>query len=283
LQSQSGCQVEIIPVKRSDGCVDLNALSASLDKDSSASIPTLIALMWCNNEIPARNPIEEIATLCAKHKAFFHCDAVQGIVRENINTGQLSALGLSSMVFAPHKIYGPKGIGVLVIPERSPMLRLDAPLQGGEQEKGLRPGTLNTLAIIGAGVAVSVHENRRPELLTHLQSCDDTFIDAMTANTPGFSLTIPRAKSCPGIVNFHVDRVDAQSLIHEISEVVCANRGASCSGAGGEKIRHVPTALGLPVEIAANVIRVSFGFGNSLEDARRAADFFIQAIKKMRK
>ncbi|MEY4631857.1 MAG: hypothetical protein RIQ81_1977 [Pseudomonadota bacterium] len=270
LRGQPGCEVEVIPVESKTGCIDLAALESSLASNQE-NLPTLVAIMWCNNEIPARNPVEEIARLCTHHRAFFHCDSVQGIVREAVDVTTLARAGLSSMIFAPHKIYGPKGIGVLVIPEREPMLRIDAPFQGGEQEKRLRPGTLNTLAIVGTGVAVDLHARRRNELVEHLRQCDEAFIYAMRTSTRGFHLTVSETTSCPGIVNFYIDGVDAESLVHTLASDVCVNRGASCSGAGGEKARHVPTALGLPVEIAANVIRVSFGFGNSLEDARVAA------------
>jgi cysteine desulfurase len=157
------------------------------------------------------------------------------------------------------------------------MLRLEAPFQGGEQERRLRPGTLNTLAIVGTAAAMDLHERRRGELLEHLRACDDAFINVMKTKVPGFNLTIPQSQKCPGIVNFYIHNVDAQSLVHDVSEKVCANRGASCSGAGGEKVRHVPAALGLPVEIAANVIRVSFGFVSSVEDAKIAAEIFAAA------
>lgn len=279
LKDSGYCEVETIPVGQSDGLIDLKFLEQRLADNVEKKI-TLVAVMWSNNEVPARNPVEEIAALCQRHGALWHCDAVQGIVREKVD---VQKLGASSIVFAPHKIYGPKGIGVFVVPERNPMLRLDAPFQGGEQERKMRPGTVNTLAIVGTAAAVKLHETRRDELLAHLRACDEAFVETMTREAPGFHLTIPRSARCPGIVNFHVDGVDAQSLVHAISGEVCANRGASCSGAGGEKVRHVPKALGLPLEVAANVIRVSFGFENSLDDARRAAEIFAKEIRTTRK
>ena len=276
LQDSGFCTVETLPVHKADGLINLEVLEARLT-DNPHKKPTLVAVMWCNNEVPARNPIEQISALCAKYGAFWHCDAVQGLVREKVD---VQALGASSVVFAPHKIYGPKGIGIFVIPEKSPMLRLEAPFQGGEQERRLRPGTLNTLAIVGTASAMDLHERRRGQLIDHLKACDDAFITTMSAQIPGFNLTIPRSLKCPGIVNFYIQNVDAQSLLLALSDTVCANRGASCSGAGGEKVRHVPAALGLPVEIAANVIRVSFGFVSSVEDATIAAQLFAAAAKR---
>lgn len=275
--ASSGCQVEQLSIKRHDGTLDINYLADVLARNPQR-LPTLIVVMACNNEIPAKNDLESIAALCREHGAFWHCDAVQGFVR---NALDVRTLGASSVVIAPHKFYGPKGIGILIIPERSPMLRLDPPIKGGDQERKLRPGTLNTLAIAGAAAAVTLHEKRRNQLVQHLRACDESFATTMSQLVPGFCLTVPMSSTCPGIINFYINGVDAESLIHNVSTDVCANRGASCSGAGGEKARHVPTALGLPVEIAANVIRVSFGFANTLNDAVVAAEIFANAAKKL--
>lgn len=277
-ENWSRCQVEQLRLDPTTGALDLNHLAGRL-ADNPDNLPTLVAIMATNNEIPATNDLEAIATLCGDHRAFWHCDAVQGYVRKAFD---VQTLGASSLVIAPHKFYGPKGIGILVIPERSPMLRLDGPIKGGDQERKLRPGTLNTLAIAGAAAAVKLHETRRAELNRHMLDCDAAFVSAMRAALSDFALTVPFTETCPGIINFHIDGVDAESLIHMVSTEVCANRGASCSGAGGEKARHVPTALGLPVEIAANVIRVSFGFANSGDDVTMAAEIFVAAARKIR-
>jgi len=271
--------VEVVTLKvLPNATVDLEFLETELKK--SGSTPTLVAIMYCNNEVPARNPVESISALCSRFGAYFLCDAVQGVVREKID---IEKLGASALVWTPHKIYGPKGVGVLLIDQNNErMLRLVAPYRGGEQERGMRPGTLNTLGIMGAGLAARHHDERRTELVQLLRDSEQMFVDRMMKADIGFQLTVPLSKGCPGIVNFHMENVDAPSFLQGAGQV-CVNRGASCTGAGGEKLSHVPKALGLPVEIAANVIRASFGFAADLATVARGTDLLIDNARRIRK
>ena len=82
-------------------------------------------------------------------------------------------------------------------------------------------------------------------------------------------------------MNFWLKNVEVQSFLAAAGPV-CVNRGASCTGAGGEKVSHVPGAMGLPVEIASNVVRASFGFAASIADVERAAQLLIETTKKVR-
>ena len=189
-------------------------------------------------------------------------------------------LGAASMVWTPHKIYGPKGVGVLIMDDVRP-LRIDPIYRGGEQEKKLRPGTLNTLGICMSAVTLREHTKQRSELVAHLKKSEEVFIDAFTKADVGFNLTVPFSPSCPGIVNFWLKNVEVQSFLAAAGPV-CVNRGASCTGAGGEKVSHVPGAMGLPVEIASNVVRASFGFAASIADVERAAQLLIETTKKVR-
>jgi cysteine desulfurase len=270
--------VEIVKLKvLPNATIDLEFLESELKKSNGK--PTLVAAMYCNNEVPARNPVESIGQLCEKYGAHFLCDAVQGVVREKID---IDKLGASAVVWTPHKIYGPKGVGVLLINQCENLLRLNAPYRGGEQEKGMRPGTLNTLGILGAGLAAQLHDERRADLVDHLRKSEQIFVDMMSAADIGFKLTVPLSKGCPGIVNFYMENVDAPSFLQDAGPV-CVNRGASCTGAGGEKLSHVPKSLGLPVEIAANVIRASFGFAASLDDVRTGTSLLIETARRVRR
>lgn len=265
-----------IPVDQ-NGVAKLDVLESYL-KDNPRKFPTLVCLMQTNNEVPARNNIEAIASLCKAHRAYFHCDTVQTYVREALN---MAGGNYGSVVLSPHKFYGPKGIGILVMSDSALRPPVVPPYTGGEQEFGLRPGTLNTMVIGATAVAVSQHEQQRPELIKHLAACDEAFCNAMTERCPAFHLTVPRNASVPGIINFYIDNYDAPTLLQKL-ERVCINRGASCTGAGGEKYSHVPKALGLPIEIQANVLRASFGWGCSVEDVISAAEE-ISAVVATRK
>jgi cysteine desulfurase len=271
LTEVNGVSVAEVPVG-SDGTVDLEDLKRQLS--SAPHTPTLVCLMHINNEVPARHPIEAISTLCKRHNAFFHCDGVQGFVRESIDFAQQT---FGSYVISSHKIYGPKGCGVLVIGDNPLATRLAPAYRGGSQERGLRPGTVNTLAIVGAAKAIEEHSMQRIVRVQHMTRCANIFVEEMTQRSKDFRLTTPLVKNAPGIVSFYIDGIDAPTILAATPDL-CINRGSSCIGAGGERFSHVPKALGLPIEVQANVLRASFGEIISQEDSRQAAVILAQRI-----
>lgn len=267
--------VSTLPINRSTAVIDPDDLENLLKK--SSSIPTLVVLMHCNNEVPARHPVEVVAKICRHYGAFFHCDAVQGVVREAID---FRHLGASSLTWTPHKLYGPKGVGVLLLDDIRPM-RIQPLHRGGEQEKSLRPGTLHTMGIAMTAATLREHSKRRSDLVAHLRLSEDLFVKMLTDADIGFNLTVPLSPECPGIVNFWLANIEVQTLLASLGPV-CVNRGASCTGAGGEKMSHVPGAMGLPIEIAANVIRASFGFAATVPQVKKAADIIVDVTRKLR-
>ena len=259
----------------SDGSVDLDKFERQLMLHRGQ--PTLVALMHINNEIPARHPIDDIARLCNKYGAFFHSDGVQGFVREPLD---FSHNVFGSYVISPHKLYGPKGVGVLILGKNALSPRVAPVLIGGDQERGHRPGTPNLLAIAGAATAISLHNNRRTTRVQHMQRCVDSFLRRLSELTNQIHLTIPYNPAGAGIVNFYVDKLDAPTLLEQIPNV-CINKGSSCLGANGEKFSHVPRALGLPIEIQANVLRASFGDAITEKDSALAAEQICGGIQKI--
>lgn len=263
-------EISVMP----NGTLDLDRFERQLM--SCGDRPTLVALMHVNNEIPVRHPINEISDLCEKHGAFFHCDGVQGFVRESLN---FSSKVYGSYVISPHKIYGPKGVGVLLLGKNTLSPRIAPLLLGGDQERGQRPGTQNLFAITGASVAITVHNRLRPTRVQHMQRCAEAFINRLLELATQIKLTVPYDFSGAGIVNFYADNIDAPTLLERIPSI-CINKGSSCIGANGEKFSHVPRALGLPLEIQANVLRASFGDGITEKESVLAAEKICEAIKK---
>ncbi len=260
----------------SNGAVDLNDLEFLLK--SSKGKPTLVALMHINNEIPVRHPVEDVSALCRAHGAYFHCDGVQGFVRESVD---FSRDQFGSYVISPHKIYGPKGVGVLLLGQNALSPRLNPPYRGGDQEGGLRPGTHNTLAIAATATAILSHSRLRAERVQHMRACADMFTSNLLSATSEIFLTTPTNLEAAGIVSFYARNIDAPSLLESLP-IVCINKGSSCIGSSGEKFSHVPKALGLPIEIQANILRASFGDGISLADSKTAAMMISEAIIKLK-
>ncbi len=258
-----GTNVITIPVDTS-GVLDLDALEEALKAHQGQ--PTLVASMMVNNEIPVRHPIEEIGELCWQYDAALHCDAVQGIVREKID---FPDLGLSSLVFSGHKLGGPKGFGVLVINPSDKRLDVEPLLSGGKQERKMRPGTPNTMAIVSGSAAVLDFCSRQKSYLDHLNECDVAFIEVMKSRCPGFNLSVPPTPETPGIVSFWVDGIQAVEIISKLPEI-CMGRGAACKS--GQSSSHVPAALGLSKITCEGIVRVGFGSGADIDEVLRAAD-----------
>ena len=125
--------------------------------------------MFANNELGTINPIDKIAEIGYKRNVILHCDATQGVGKIPID---IKKTAIDMLSFSGHKIYGPKGIGGLFIRRRMPKIKVQPLINGGEQEDGMRSGTLNVPGIVGLGVAcalaekVMVEENNRLSLLS---------------------------------------------------------------------------------------------------------------------
>ncbi len=113
----------------------------------------LVSLMWANNEIGTINEVPEIGALCHEREVIFHTDATQwvGKMPVDVDADNIDLLSMSG-----HKIYGPKGVGVLYVRRRKPRVRLQALVDGGGQERGFRSGTLNVTGIVGLGMACEI-------------------------------------------------------------------------------------------------------------------------------
>jgi hypothetical protein len=114
-----------------------------------------------------------------------------------------------------------------------------------------------------------------------MRKCEEAFVTTLTSLSKRVRLTVPPNRVAPGIVNFFFENIDAPTLLERLPQV-CINRGASCIGASGERYSHVPKALGLPIEIQANVLRASFGDGVSTEDSKVAAKLIVEASETVK-
>lgn len=255
---------DVIGVNK-NGSLKMDQLREVLARDQDR--PTLVAIMHMNNEIPVLNPIEEIAELCEKYGYFLHVDAVQSYVRRAIN---LRTINANSIVVSPHKFYGPKAFGILALRDGAKDAGLVATLHGGTQEFGFRAGTPNAVMASAAAASMVAHEKNRDTLNQYAQNCQDQFIDELNQQGVKWHLTVPTSKDCPGILSLWFENHAATDIMAALPDV-CINRGSSCIGAGGDKHSHVYSALGYEVEVAANILRVSFGFRVTPELCRVAA------------
>jgi cysteine desulfurase len=252
---REGFEVTRTPVG-ADGLADAAAIAAALRPDT-----VLVSVMAANNEVGTLQPVAEVGALCRERGIVFHSDAVQAVGRIPV---ELSAWRTDLVSLSAHKMYGPKGVGALVVRKgRRPRLRLAPQAEGGGQEKGLRSGTLNVPAIVGFGVAARLAQQA---LATgeadRLRALRDRLHEGLRARVEGVVLNGAREPRLPGNLNVSLPGVEAETLILSLGGRIALSSGAACAEAGG-KGSHVLRAMGLPDERIYGALRFGLGRYNT--------------------
>src|ERR1035438_10013340 len=167
-----GARVTYLAVKQ-DGLVDLDQL-----RDAITDKTILVSIMYANNEIGVVQPMAEIGKICKEKGVLFHTDAVQacGKVPVNVIADNIDLLSMSA-----HKMYGPKGVGVLYVRRKNPRVQLTAQIDGGGHERGMRSGTLNVTGIVGLGEACALCKAEMSEEAKRLIALRDRLKDKLVS------------------------------------------------------------------------------------------------------
>ena len=249
-----------IPVD-GEGLVDPATLDARLGE---AQTPALVSVMLANNETGAIQPVAEIRRIAHRHGALFHCDAVQGAGKLEID---FAGLGADMLSLSSHKIGGPKGVGALVVADHIDLIALNA---GGGQEFGKRGGTENVAGIAGFGAAA--------QAAAGLDEVEDIEIlrrwlerEAL-ARIPGARIF---AASAPRLANTVTIGLPGRSSETQIIALdlagIAVSAGAACSS-GKVAPSHVLRAMGVGEDWAGCAIRVSLGRETTEADIIRFLD-----------
>jgi cysteine desulfurase len=250
------------------GEITLDAVAEAIRADT-----VLIALMRVNNETGIKTDIAAISGLAREKNILVFCDAVQAFGFESLDVNDL---GVDLLSLSGHKIYGPKGVGVLYIRDG---LELPAFMLGGEQERGFRAGTHNTPGIVGMGRAAELAVQRLAEV-DKLETWRDEF-EKQLLNIEGVKAN-GNALRGPKHINVRVADVDGEALLLSLDRLgVCASAGSACA-AGSLEPSHVLTAMGLTSEQAKASVRFSLGRGVTKEMLNEAAKRFAEAVERCR-
>lgn len=265
-----GCELSLAPVDEY-GAADLAALQGLLRQDTA-----LVAVMAANNEVGTVQPIKEIAAAAHGCGALFFTDAVQaaGALELNVNEIGCDLLSLSS-----HKFYGPKGAGALYVRAGTPLAKLIA---GGQQERGLRGGTLNVPAIVGMAEAFRLACKERQERTAQIRAARDAFVQEILQTIPGVRYNGHPRQRLPGNAHFTFEGVAGDALLAALDLAgVAASGGAACSS-GSAKPSHVLLAMGRTEREARAGVRFTFGKNTSEEEALRAAQIVRNCVLRLR-
>ncbi|WP_459480631.1 cysteine desulfurase NifS [Clostridium saccharoperbutylacetonicum] len=236
----------------------------------------LVSIMFANNEIGTIEPIKEIGEICREKKIFFHTDAVQAIGNVPVDVKEMN---IDMLSLAGHKLYGPKGIGVLYIKKG---IKIDNLIHGGAQERNRRAGTENIASIVGLGKAVELATENLEEHMNKLTALRDKLINGLL-EIPYTKLNGPRGdKRLPGNANVCFRFIEGESILLSLDfKGVCASSGSACTS-GSLDPSHVLLAIGLPHEIAHGSLRLSMGEGSTEEDVDYVLEVVPPIIERLR-
>lgn len=258
-----GFEVTYLPVDGS-GLVSPAAFEAAIRPDT-----VLASIMLANNEIGTIQPLAELGAIAHKHGVVFHTDAVQAFGHVPIDVDQLSIDLLSA---SAHKIYGPKGVGLLY---RRRGVKGAALIHGGQQERGLRAGTENVAGIVGFAKACELALEEQEAEAARLSQLRDHAIARIEREIPHARLNGHATKRLPNNVNFSFEFIEGEGMLLQLAaKGISASSGSACTS-GSLDPSHVLLAIGLPHEIAHGSLRLTLGRDTSRVDI----DFAIDALK----
>jgi cysteine desulfurase len=264
--ARHGFPLTVLPVE-ADGLVDPARLEAALGADT-----LLVSVMAANNEIGVLQPLETIGALCRSRGIHFHCDAAQAVGHIPLEP---AALGIDLLSLSGHKLYGPKGIGALVVGEG---VRVAPQMHGGGQEGGRRAGTLAVPLIVGLGAAIQgalADREGRAERLTGLR---ERLWDGLES-LGGISRNGHAGRCLPHNLNVTVSGVDGGNLHRRLRQQLAVSSGSACSQGSPS---HVLAALGRSRAEAAASIRFGLGRDTTEEEIDTAVTTVAEAVAELR-
>ncbi len=267
---QRGFEVTYLPVDRY-GRIQIDQLRSAI-RDTTI----LISIMHVNNENGTIQPLEEICQVAQEHEIPVHTDAVQSIGKLNVNVQEL---GVNLLTLSGHKIYAPKGIGVLYIRRGARLANL---VHGGSHERNRRAGSENVPAIVGLGVASELSRKERDDYTQHLYKLTKRLRDGLDANIDRLHYNGHPEYCAPGTLNVSFESVEGESLILRLDmEGICVSTGSACTS-GSMEPSHVLAALGLPPRLAQGTVRFSLGRNTTEEEIDTVISKLPNVIKQMR-
>lgn len=270
LQKHKGATVQEIEVDQK-GQINLDQLRDCLDEET-----LLVSVMMANNETGMIFPIHEISQMAHEMGALMHSDAACAIGKMPLNFNDLS---LDFCSFSGHKVYGPKGLGVLLIKKASSLAPL---LLGGAQEQGKRAGTENIWGIFGLREGLDFAFHNFEEELLRQKKLRDHFLSALKEFDSGIKIHQSETAQLANTINLFIPGVRGQTLLARLDlEGVSASFGSACHS-GSLEVSRILLALDYDLEECASSIRLSFGKLTTEEEIKNLIQIFKRVLPELR-
>jgi len=236
----------------------------------------LVSVMVANNETGAIQDTATLGAVAQRGGALFHCDAVQAAGKLTVD---FETAGAQLMTLSGHKLYGPKGVGALIVASG---VALRPVLHGGGQERGLRGGTENVAGIVGFGLAAELARSEWPERTAHCRQLRDHFERRLAVELSEITVVAARAERLANTAMVLVPGIDGETLLMQLDQAgIAVSSGSACS-AGSTEASHVLVAMGMAGEAGRSAIRISFGRDNTLTEVDALVDALAALLKQLR-
>ncbi|MFK3958302.1 cysteine desulfurase family protein [Guptibacillus hwajinpoensis] len=268
---QEGFDVTYLPVNE-NGRISIDDLEKAIRPET-----ILITVMYGNNEVGTVQPIAEIARLANDSDILFHTDAVQAYGLIDLDVKQL---GVDLLSVSAHKINGPKGVGFLYVKDGTKLLPHSF---GGEQERKRRAGTENVAGIVGMEKAAELMRIDREAKVELYQNMKQVMLGVFDEASIPYRINGDQDHILPHV--FNVSFLDAKvepMLMNLDLAGIAVSSGSACT-AGSHEPSHVLTAMFGDNERTQTAIRFSFGYGNAIEDATKAASEVVKIVNRLKK
>lgn len=266
-----GAQLTVLPTD-SYGRVDPQSVA-----DAITPATRLVSIMLANNEIGTINPVPDIAAICRKHDVTLHCDAVQALGRIEVD---FKALDCDLLSITAHKLYGPKGVGALIVRRGGRRLFLEPLLDGGGHEQQMRSGTLPVPLIVGFGQACWIASACWRAESLRIAALRDQLWNGLQSQLDRLHLNGHPTQRLPGNLNVSFEAVDGDALMNRMTGIAVSS-GSACTTADPEP-SHVLRAIGRSDSLTRASLRFGIGRFNSASDIELATELVVRTVRELR-
>jgi cysteine desulfurase len=268
---KDGYQVTYLPVD------EFGRVSAEQVRDAMTDKTILVSIMAANNEIGTVQPIKAIGKVCKEKGVLFHTDAVQTVGKLPVD---VQDMGVDLLSLTAHKLYGPKGIGALYVRKKDPRVRLEAQIDGGGHERGMRSGTLPVPMIVGLGEACAIALKEMPEESKRTSGLRERLRKGIMGKLAESYLNGHPTERLPGNANISFAYVEGEGLMMGIKDVAVSS-GSACTSASLEP-SYVLRALGVGDELAHSSIRFGLGRFSTEAEVDFVVDLVVREVNRLR-
>lgn len=275
-----GCEITYLPVNR-EGFIKISDLEKSIKNNT-----VLVSVIYANNEIGTIQPIKEIGKLIEKlnvkrleqhlGEIYFHTDAVQAL---NYLECRPDWLKIDLMTFSGHKIYGPKGAGILYARKNTPLLPI---ILGGGQEFGMRSGTLNAPYIIGFAKAFELVVKNREKYFKYVENLRNRLLNYIIKYNDDVQLNGAIRNRLPNNLNIRFPGISSEMLLMALDQNGLAISAGSACSSQALKTSHILTAIGLTEKQTKESIRITIGKNTTETEIKKASAIIDKTIKKLK-